>query len=230
MVCGLVVITAIGIIFGNAGFLLLGALGGLLSRLTYSYQRPASPNDYGASWSRFFLSPVVGALTGWSGFLLITLAHNLQILGSFFEAPWCAPTTVTFGVAFAFGFSERLFNDVFSQIENKLDPKENKATANASSALPGGGAPAAKPLQVVISLPITAAADRTFASDCIASGGVGAYQWKLSANAPPGVALNGQGRLTGSLTSAQSSLSIPVTVMDAKNSTAEGTYVVNSSN
>lgn len=214
VICGLIVIAAIGVIFGNAGFLLLGALGGLLSRLTYSYQRPASPNDYGASWSRFYLSPVVGALTGWSGILLLRVGHQLGILGTFFEANWCDPAVVTFGLAFMFGFSERLFSDVFSQIENKLDPKASD------------GALTAKPLSVTGSTVPVDRDNRSFEINCVASGGAGGYKWKLSPNAPAGVTVDSQGKLTGTLPAASPPLSIPVTVTDSKNVAAEGTYVV----
>jgi hypothetical protein len=43
---------------------LAGAAGGFLSRLARAVKGTATPTDYGASWTTFFLSPVLGALMG----------------------------------------------------------------------------------------------------------------------------------------------------------------------
>ena len=68
--CGLIFIVVLSAAVGQGPLLLAGAVGGLLSRLSRSLQRADVPTDYGASWTTLFLSPVVGAMAGWSGVLL----------------------------------------------------------------------------------------------------------------------------------------------------------------
>jgi hypothetical protein len=68
----------------------VGAVGGLLSRLSRNLQRADVPTDYGASWATLYLSPVVGALTGWAESLLVVIGGKLDALGSAFDkVEWC---------------------------------------------------------------------------------------------------------------------------------------------
>lgn len=123
IVCALVFIVAVGLVFQNAVLMLVGAVGGLLSRLTQNLQAAEAPHDYGTSWGSLFLSPLTGALAAWGGILLMILAARLQILGSVLTFDWCNPyQPVTLAVALMLGFTERLFDDLVTQIEPKLLP------------------------------------------------------------------------------------------------------------
>jgi hypothetical protein len=84
--CGLLLIVFLAANLENETLFLLGASGGLLSRLSRSLYRQDVQTDYGASWTTLFLSPVVGALTGWGGVLLVVLAIKLQVLGPLFTS------------------------------------------------------------------------------------------------------------------------------------------------
>src|ERR1022692_4683347 len=79
---------------GNAVLFIAGATGGYLSRLARQLKRADVPTDYGASWTTLFLSPIVGALSGWFGILLIVLLADskLAVLGAAFQQiEWCFP-------------------------------------------------------------------------------------------------------------------------------------------
>src|SRR5208283_1190086 len=85
----------------------------------------------GASWSTLFLSPVLGALSGWFGVLLIQFASDPQfgLVGGplkmiTWDNPYAAGTL--FG-AFMLGFSERLFDGLVSRLEAQIDKKEEAA-------------------------------------------------------------------------------------------------------
>ena len=51
---------------GHAVLFLAGAAGGYSSRVMRALKREDVPLDYGASWTTLFLSPLFGALSGWS--------------------------------------------------------------------------------------------------------------------------------------------------------------------
>src|SRR6202035_66490 len=112
--CGLLLIVVLTSAFPNQSiFFLVGATGGLLSRLSRSLNRKAAPTDYGASWTTLFLSPVAGALGAWVGILIAALAVNLKILNEALGGDWNkAHEPATLAVALAFGFSERLLDSV----------------------------------------------------------------------------------------------------------------------
>jgi hypothetical protein len=121
--CGLIVLLAAAV--GNPVLFIAGATGGFLSRLARTLKRADVPTDYGASWTTLFLSPIVGALSGWFGILLIVVLADsrLNVLGTAFQGvKWCCPLTpIPLGLAFALGFSERLFDGIMSGLENKVD-------------------------------------------------------------------------------------------------------------
>ncbi len=101
--------------------MLLGAVGGLLSRLTRTTAAADVPNDYGATWGSLFLSPLTGALSAWGGILLIILGLKLNILGTALNLDWCNPyEPVGLAIALLFGFSERLFDSVTNQLQDRL--------------------------------------------------------------------------------------------------------------
>jgi hypothetical protein len=116
---------------------LVGAAGGLMSRLSRAVFRADVPTDYGASWTTLFLSPVVGALSAWAGVLLVGLAVKLQILGSAIPANWCDPyNPMVLAIALMLGFAERLFDEILKPVEKKFGGQGN----TAQSGTPKGAA------------------------------------------------------------------------------------------
>lgn len=138
--CGLLLIVSLGAVLEHGELFLLGATGGLLSRLMRTLFREDVPTDYGASWTTLFLSPVVGALMGWAGILLAILGYEFHILGSALQVDWCNPTSpVALGLAFLLGFSERAFMGILSQLESKV--QANSTTSQPASAAATGPGP-----------------------------------------------------------------------------------------
>jgi hypothetical protein len=147
--CSLLVVLAYAV--GNPVLFIAGASGGYLSRLGRTLKRADVPTDYGASWTTLFLSPIVGALSGWFGILLIVVLADskMQVLGAAFQAVrWCCPLApFTLGLAFALGFSERLFDGIISSLNDKVDRDKAALTKPQppSSGVSGGGAQGAVP-------------------------------------------------------------------------------------
>jgi len=131
-VVGCVLIVVLAFAIGNGVLFIAGATGGYLSRLSRSLKRADVPSDYGASWTTLFLCPIVGALSGWFGILLIVLLADskTRVLGAAFDQiQWSCPfAPLTLGLAFAFGISERLFNGIISTLEKQVDKDREAAT------------------------------------------------------------------------------------------------------
>lgn len=109
---------------GNSLFLLVGAAGGVLSRLTRTLQNTQQvPTDYGAYWTSLFLSPVSGALAGWTGILMVIILADIGVLSTAFKAIQSAPsaTPLALGIAFLLGFSERFFDQIASLLEQRAE-------------------------------------------------------------------------------------------------------------
>jgi hypothetical protein len=143
--CSLVVVLSFSV--GNPVLFIAGAAGGYLSRLARTLKRADLPTDYGASWTTLFLSPIVGGLSGWFGILLIVVLADsrFNVLGAAFQAvKWCLPMApFTLGVAFAMGFSERLFDGIISSLEDKVDKDRADATKPAQTGPPSAPKPPA---------------------------------------------------------------------------------------
>jgi hypothetical protein len=119
--CALLFMFVLAASLGNAVLLLLGAVGGLLSRLTRTTSAAETDNDYGATWGSLFLSPLTGAFSAWGGILLIVLGIKLNILGAALNLDWCNPfEPVALAIALLFGFLERLFDSVTGQLQDKI--------------------------------------------------------------------------------------------------------------
>jgi hypothetical protein len=121
-----------------------------LSRLARTLKRADVPTDYGASWTTLFLSPIVGGLSGWFGILLIVVLADsrFNVLGAAFQAvKWCMPMApFTLGIAFAMGFSERMFDGIISSLDDKVDKDRADATKPAQTGPPSAPKqPAAPP-------------------------------------------------------------------------------------
>jgi hypothetical protein len=209
--CCLLLIVVLTGAFPNQSILfLVGAAGGLLSRLSRSLNRKEAPTDYGASWTTLFLSPVAGALGAWVGVLVASLAAKLNILGGAWGVGWSdafEPTVLA--VALAFGFSERLLDSVFDKLDEKsLNQTAKSGTTTSSSTLrildPGSiQSSAAQPVQLQT------------------TGAVGSVSWSLVQPAPPGVAITRAGSLTWAPLAAGQVLTVTVQAADsATNATA----------
>ena len=129
----LLTVVVLGLTHGNTALFVLGAVGGLLSRMRKALSRKDYAFDYGASWSTLFLAPVVGALTGWVGVLLVFVLTEAHLLGSVFETilnisvirgvPWSdlPITKEAMALAVAFGFSATFFERIMERMENSAD-------------------------------------------------------------------------------------------------------------
>jgi len=131
-----IIIFLVGAIGGNFEILLAGAAGGLLSRLLRVVAKQPLPLDNGASWTTFFLSPLIGALAAWFGIALMLLLANpeVRLLGGVFQiVQWVGPLTIyTIAIAFSLGFSERLFSSLVDVLDNQV--KQGTGAQNISTA------------------------------------------------------------------------------------------------
>ena len=137
----LLLISLEGVKRGGGGLFVVGAAGGFMSRLMRTLKRDNVPTDYGAYWTTLFLSPLVGALAGWTGILLIEMAHTLGLLGEFFKVVTLQSGygDFTLGLAFLLGFSERLFDEILKPLEASIE-KKVQATSSTPSGSSSGSA------------------------------------------------------------------------------------------
>jgi hypothetical protein len=220
VLCGLFLIVCMATVINNSVLFLVGAAGGLLSRLTRSLYRPDVPTDYGAYWTSLFLSPVIGALAGWGGILLIMLLVDLKILGAVITVDWNNPySTVALGLALALGFSERFFTSIQASLEEKLiapsgptKPVTVSQLRIDTNELPAG--------TVNVKYP-----EMTLA----VSGGKPPYTWELiSGTLPEGLKLDPSGKIIGMPIA---KISVPakftLQVKDAASSTKSREFTIN---
>jgi hypothetical protein len=177
--CALLFMFALAVTLGNAVLLLLGAVGGLLSRLTRMTTDADTGADSGATWGSLFLSPLTGALSAWGGILLIILGLKLNIFGSALNLDWCNPyEPVALGIALLFGFLERLFDTVTGQLQDKLlKPAPAPPGPGGSSSAPTPASPApASPARVASSPTPTTSAPAIVSVAASNAGAGGAVQ------------------------------------------------------
>jgi hypothetical protein len=127
-----------GVKRGGGGLLAVGAAGGFMSRLMRTLKRDNVPTDYGAYWTTLFLSPLLGALAGWTGILLVESARRLGVLGEVFKGVTVQGGYGDFplGLAFLLGFSERLFYGILKPLEARVGEKA-RASGNGIAKPPG---------------------------------------------------------------------------------------------
>jgi hypothetical protein len=193
--CSLLLIIALAATLQHGILFLVGATGGLMSRLARSLSRDDVPTDYGASWSTLFLSPLIGALAGWSGILLVIVGVEFNILGSALKFDWCNTfNPVMLGLALLLGTSERFFDGILDQLNRKIG-----STAPTSSP-----APAAPPLAIVTPGGLAEGkVDQSYSQALAASGGTPPYTWKLvTGSLPAGLNLDASGKISGNPTAA----------------------------
>jgi hypothetical protein len=216
--CSLLLIVALAATLQHGILFLVGATGGLMSRLARSLSRDAVPTDYGASWSTLFLSPVIGALAGWAGILLVIVGVEFNILGSALKFDWCNTfNPVMLGLALLLGTSERFFEGILDQLNRKI----GQTTPTSSPA------PPAPPLAIVTlaGLP-EGKANQPYIQALAASGGTPPYRWKLiSGTLPAGLNLDPSGKLSG-IPTATGTVKFTLRVADADGKTVSLEFTI----
>jgi hypothetical protein len=130
------IVVALAALFDRESYFLLGAAGGLISRLTRVLRRRPEASDYGAEWSTLILSPAAGALVGWVGVAIgVALANDpFNVLSDHFAKPWDDATApLGLALAFLFGFSERLFDRLLGVAVSQAGGELPKNIGNAAS-------------------------------------------------------------------------------------------------
>lgn len=197
----LLIVVLAGIEPQRAILLLVGAVGGLLSRLSRSLERKDVPTDYGASWTTLFLSPIAGALGAWAGVLVTGLAAHFNVLDSeTFKGLWSCPFAETsLAIALLFGFSERLLDTVLDKLVDETAAKPGSGPAQKPAQKPAQTPPGGAPSGGASPLP-EAVPNHPYVTRLSAPGlAVGAVWEAVPADLPPGFSLTGDGTLTGTL-------------------------------
>jgi hypothetical protein len=104
--------------------LLLGFLGGVLSRLLRVVATKELPTDYGAYWVPLFLAPVLGALGAVGGYLVFWALVEAQALGEGLK-PLLSPPAA-YGLLVVLGFSERLLEGLTKRLEDQALKQEDQ--------------------------------------------------------------------------------------------------------
>lgn len=129
------------VVAGDGRILLAGAIGGLLSRMTRFTGVRWLTTDFGLGWAQLYLAPPVGALAAWGGIHALLFvqrfgtvdAHNaLQAAQAQATGPNAA---AVLGLAFALGFSERLFDKLLRGAADTIAPP---AEAPQHATVPAG--------------------------------------------------------------------------------------------
>jgi hypothetical protein len=98
--------------------LLLGFLGGFLSRLLRVVATKKLPTDYGAYWVPLFLAPVLGALGAVGGYLVFFSLVEAKVLGEGLRHLLKPPAA--YGLLVVLGFSERLMQGLTERLEEQV--------------------------------------------------------------------------------------------------------------
>ena len=109
--------------------LLLGFLGGFLSRLLRVVATKKLPTDYGAYWVPLFLAPVLGALGAVGGYLVFFSLVEAKVLGE--ELKHLLRPPAAYGLLLVLGFSERLLEGLTERLEGqalKQDGQDKEKT------------------------------------------------------------------------------------------------------
>jgi hypothetical protein len=104
--------------------LVLGFLGGALSRLLRVVATKELPTDYGAYWVSLFLAPVLGALGAVGGYLVFWALVEVQALGEGLK-PLLSPPAAD-GLLVVLGFSERLLEGLTKRLEDQALKQEDQ--------------------------------------------------------------------------------------------------------
>lgn len=140
--CALVLVVVATASLGRPAYMLVGAIGGLMSRMSrvLKADKDLIPTDYGAYWTTLFLSPILGALAAWAGVLLIQAGVSLGVFGDVFKdltwQPYDNHSAKTLGLCFVLGFSERYFENVLSGVYKKVGGEPDPAAPAPAAPAP----------------------------------------------------------------------------------------------
>lgn len=122
----------------NPKLFLAGAIGGFLSRMMRILKEESHSKNaaaYGESWVTLFISPLVGALAGWTGVLLIVVSNmGMAISGpDGGQVAQNLPNVVgdsyyALGLAILLGFSERYFDFLVSKADQHPAQQKGSST------------------------------------------------------------------------------------------------------
>jgi hypothetical protein len=127
--------------------LVLGFLGGALSRLLRVVATKELPTDYGAYWVSLFLAPVLGALGAVGGYLVFWALVAAKALGEGL-APLLRPPAA-YGLFVALGFSERLLEGLTKRLEDQALKQEDQGKEKPKGdGKKGQGRPQDQPAQL----------------------------------------------------------------------------------
>ncbi len=115
--------------------LMAGAVGGIISRAHRVLGRSRAPTEYGLSWTRVFIAPIVGALAAWAGALILIALRDLSLvsLDPLFTAadPMRDPSNGLLGLAVVLGFSERFLNRMATMAQGGIREPQHGGGAGA---------------------------------------------------------------------------------------------------
>ena len=119
-----------------------GAIGGFLSRMLRMLKQSRGGKKMvaygeGESWVTLFMSPLVGALAGWTGVLLIMVTNAGMALdpssagGRYQDFSQLSQSHYALGLAILLGFSERFFDRIVSKMDESsaAAPKSERSGA-----------------------------------------------------------------------------------------------------
>lgn len=115
---------------------LFGALGATLRRMTVALKPQDRTTDYGFYWIVLFLSPVFGALVGFTTLFVLQAAATLDVLSQALKDILASPSQVVLRLALAIvsGFyAERLLDRLLKQIEKQIAPGEQEQKSSKDS-------------------------------------------------------------------------------------------------
>lgn len=119
----LLLLGVLGTIGENPMLLAAGAIGGLAAKLRGVVYRSDQPIDYGVSWATLFLTPLVGALSGWAGVAIVLFSVKVGIMGALGDVTWAGADKMpeALGLAILFGFSASLFDKAVSKAQSTME-------------------------------------------------------------------------------------------------------------
>jgi membrane associated rhomboid family serine protease len=136
-VVGLAVVVVLSEAKDRELYFLLGATGGLMSRLMRLLKEEPASTDYGAAWSTLILSPVSGAIAAWIGIALVAALGTDPVSLIDQRMPpliWDQGDHVLgLGLAFLLGFSERLFSGVVEVSEERFTALATKTRSEGTA-------------------------------------------------------------------------------------------------
>lgn len=127
------VLVVVGLFPAATPLLAVGGIAGVLARLRKAIRRTRIVFDFGLNWTVMFITPVVGALTGWFGVVLLWALQELDVGGAAFgDVSFVQADMWGMIYAFVFGLSATLFDTFVDRIEREFG-EDGSSEARAST-------------------------------------------------------------------------------------------------